>query len=94
MTARDEEVAAHERLRVAIREAAVALYRRQVEEGEQDEDLEVLGQLEAILVDYVVVAAFDDLTDGSTSTAILRTDGKCATYRTLGLLELAAKDTG
>ncbi len=96
VTARAVELEAHEALREAIRRCAVAQYDRRVEEDPDDTDPEVREKLErtAVLVDYVVVACFDDLGSDRTVTSIIRTDGKCAAYRVFGLLEEAALDMG
>ncbi len=97
---RHAEQAAHDELRDVLRKVGVAQWRRQLAEGSQDEDfdgstlVETLPEIQTgILVDYVTVAIYDSGNDAHTVTVISRTDGKCAQYRTVGLLAQALEDT-
>jgi hypothetical protein len=93
VSARAAELEAHEALREAIRCCALAQYDRRVEEDPDAAAPELRDAYErVVLVDYAVVASFDDLISDHTVTVTLRTDGKCAAYRTLGLLHQAAAD--
>lgn len=85
---RTADRAAHDVLRDAIRAAVLTLWDLRM--GEEDADshfAETRPEVErGVLVDYAVVAVFDSGDDTHTVDAVLRTDGLCASYRTLGLL--------
>jgi hypothetical protein len=92
---RRAEEEAHDVLRSAIRTAALAQWDRRIAQGADGSvDLaETRPEVEAgVLVDYVVMAVFDSGADTHTVGAILRTDGQCAQYRTVGLLQQALDD--
>ena len=89
---------AHDVLRDAIRAAALALWDRRAVDDADDED--ALAELEdarpvveqGLLLDYVVVAVFDNGNRDFSLNVILRTDGKAARYRVDGLLIDALAD--
>ncbi len=94
------EQKAHDELRDALRKVGVAQFQRMLTEGQDDDDVdttvfaETLLEVEGgVLVDYVTVAVYDSGSDDHTVTVISRTDGKCAQYRTVGLLTQALEDT-
>jgi hypothetical protein len=92
---RRAEEEAHDVLRSAIRTAALAQWDRRMAQGfDADGNLaETRPEVEAgVLVDYVVMAVFDSGADTHTVSAVLRTDGQCAQYRTVGLLRQALDD--
>lgn len=89
------ERAAHEDLRTAICAASLEQWDRRMADGQDGSgDLaETRPEVQTgVLVDYVVVAVFDSGADTHTVTAVLRTDGQCAQYRTVGLLQQALAD--
>lgn len=102
-TARRAEENAHDTLRDAIRAASLTLWDRRRAEAEAEADVDEDFELDVwtstrsevetgVLVDYVVVAVFDSGSDSHTVSSILRTDGKCASYRTVGLLQQGVHD--
>lgn len=93
---RKAERETHDALRVAIRAASIAWANRiAAEDDDRDNEDDAREHNDAmrtaILVDYVVIAAYDDGNDDRDYMAILRTDGKASHYRTLGLLTTAAE---
>lgn len=95
MTAETQaESAAHDTLRDAIRQATLAQWDRRIAADMDDTGVlaDTRSEVEAgILVDYVIVAMYDSGQDHTVS-AVLRTDGECAQYRTVGLLQQALHD--
>lgn len=90
---RSREQDAHDNLRDHIRRAALAQWDRRLANGDDDTLSETRPEVESgILVDYVIVATFDSGSDDHTVSAVLRTDGQCAQYRTRGLLSQALAD--
>lgn len=94
---RAHERAEHEKLRDAIRATALSCWDRRAAETEDMDAVELLRETRAevqtgVLVDYVVVGVFDSGQDHNV-TAVLRTDGSCSHYRTVGLLAHALADT-
>lgn len=93
-TERQVENQAHEVLRDAIRDAALAKWDRQMATADDTELLaETRPEIAAgVLVDYVVVAVFDSGHQDHDVSVVLRTDGHCSQYRTVGLLDQGVHD--
>jgi len=85
------EMTAHDDLRAALRNAALATWDRKTAEAEDPQEWsELRPEIESgVLVDYVTVASFDSGNDDHSVVMTLRTDGQCASYRTVGLLTQA-----
>jgi len=85
------EMTAHDVLRTVIRDAALATWdRKTADSDEQEECRELRAEIESgVLVDYVTVVVFDSGSDDHSVVMTLRTDGQCASYRTVGLLTQA-----
>ncbi len=89
-------MAAHDVLRDAIRAASLAMWDRRRADPDIDDDgalASTRSDMErGFLLDYAVVAVFDNGGDEHTTSACLRTDGLCASYRTVGVLTQALHD--
>jgi hypothetical protein len=92
------EMLAHDDLRDAIKCSTLAMWDRIIADPETNDEaranrVTARPEVEAgVLVDYVVAAVFDSGSDDHDVSVILRTDGRCSRYRTLGLLSMAIED--
>jgi len=92
---RKAEQDAHEALRDTIRAAALATTDRRAADEPDDIDPEYRdGLATGVIVDYIVVAVFDNGSDVHDFAVVLRTDGKAAHYRMRGILATAFEDLG